>query len=85
MTLIDQVFRSPQLSQILREPNQLWDKEQAARKEFYETITDFHSPVKYKYRSEGVVASKMIKGFKRPIRAAFYERDNLKALQQLLK
>ena len=40
MTLIDQVFRSPQLSQILREPNQLWDKEQAVRKEFYETITE---------------------------------------------
>lgn len=215
MTLIDQVFRSPQLPQILRELNQLWDKEQAARKEFYETITEndkaefingqpiFHSPVKYKHSStldflqllisahvrinslgrvyveklmveltrnsfepdlcffsakrdaefhedqmlfpapdfvieilsrktekydrgikfqdyeshgvkeywivdpthktieqyilrnksyelvvkssEGVVASKMIKGFKMPIRAAFYERDNLKALQQLLK
>jgi HD-like signal output (HDOD) protein len=40
MTLIDQVFRSPQLPQILRELNQLCDKEQAARKEFYETITE---------------------------------------------
>lgn len=61
MTLIDQIFRSPNLPHILQELNSLWEKEQADRKAFYEQITEddkaefinghplFHSPVKRKH------------------------------------
>lgn len=63
MTLIDQIFRSPQLPQILRELNSLWEKEQADRRAFYEQISEndkaefingqpiFHSPVMRKHSS----------------------------------
>jgi Uma2 family endonuclease len=63
MTLIDQIFRSPQLPQILQELNSLWEKEQADRRAFYEQISEndkaefingqpiFHSPVKRKHSS----------------------------------
>jgi len=63
MTLIDQIFRSPHLPQILRELNSLWEKEQADRRAFYEQISEndkaefingqpiFHSPVKRKHSS----------------------------------
>lgn len=63
MTLVDQIFRSPQLPQILRELNSLWEKEQAGRRAFYEQISEndkaefingqpvFHSPVKRKHSS----------------------------------
>jgi Uma2 family endonuclease len=215
MTLIDQIYRSPNLPHILQELNKLWEKEQADRRAFYEQINEndkaefingqplFHSPVKRKHSSaldflqtllsvyvrvnglgrvyveklmieltrnsfepdlcffaakrdaqfheeqmlfpapdfvieilsrktekydrgvkfqdyeshgvkeywivdpthktieqyvlknksyelvvkssDGVLISKVIKGFKMPIRAAFHERDNLKALQELLK
>lgn len=63
MTLVDQIFRSPHLPQILRELNSLWEKEQADRQAFYEQISEndkaefingrpvFHSPVKRKHSS----------------------------------
>lgn len=63
MTLVDQIFRSPHLPQILRELNSLWEKEQADRRAFYEQISEndkaefingqpvFHSPVKRKHSS----------------------------------
>jgi Uma2 family endonuclease len=215
MTLIDQIYRSPNLPHILQELNKLWEKEQAERRAFYEQINEndkagfingqplFHSTVKRKHSSaldflqtllsvyvrvnglgrvyveklmieltrnsfepdlcfftakrdaqfhedqmlfpapdfvieilsrktekndrgvkfqdyeahgvkeywivdpshktieqyilknkryelgiksfDGYIESKVIKGFRMPIRAAFYERDNLKALQELLK
>ncbi|WP_428655352.1 Uma2 family endonuclease [Runella sp.] len=63
MTLVDQIFRSPHLPQILQELNSLWEKEQADRRAFYEQISEndkaefingqpvFHSPVKRKHSS----------------------------------
>ena len=88
---IRQILNKPDAPLILEELKEILMKEAERRKEFRDWIDDsmkaefINGEAPYQYIIDDDIESRVIKGFRVPVRAIFEEQANVSALQVLVK